>query len=330
LINQSFKAWSNNRGLSRIEKFSFWKNRPIGAIIRTIEFLTLGTSLQNLIRSHNDINEIKHLLKNLEVLNDNNDYLIRKTRITATSGLILLESGHVIARNLDSHAFLSGSLNDELRVLVKGKRELQIEGLVLFVPKQYFYYHFLIDFLPYVLRAVEAHKGLNIVLSEDNPDFVFNYFKLHNLNFQTVSNKAINVESLISLNFTGMPLEEVRRYLYTEVDTKEPRLRKIAFLRNRGARFDAELESNIKTYLLGQGFSVIDPDRTSQEEQITLFSNAEEVAAVHGGVLANLIYCNEGTKVLEVFSHPYRTYFFQALAKDLKLQYQSMEVHDFS
>jgi capsular polysaccharide biosynthesis protein len=105
--------------------------------------------------------------------------------------------------------------------------------------------------------------------------------------------------------------------------------KKVAVLRFRGSRHDSEFEFKLKEYLVNQGYEVFDPDFLQISEQIRIFSGANEVVSIHGGVLANLIYCKEGTKVLEIFTHPYRTLFFMAICREIGLNYTSCESVDF-
>lgn len=49
------------------------------------------------------------------------------------------------------------------------------------------------------------------------------------------------------------------------------------------------------------GFLIVDPCDHSIAEQANLFSNAKYIVAAHGAALTNLHFCNEGTKVFEIF-----------------------------
>ena len=48
------------------------------------------------------------------------------------------------------------------------------------------------------------------------------------------------------------------------------------------------------------GFKLIDPSKLSLSEQVDAFSNAEIILGPHGAGLTNLMFCNPGTKVIEI------------------------------
>ena len=67
-------------------------------------------------------------------------------------------------------------------------------------------------------------------------------------------------------------------------------------------------EGDVVTILRKNGYKVINPQLYEIDEQIEIFSNAEKIIAPHGSNLANIIFCNPGTKVYEIgpdSSHPY-------------------------
>jgi hypothetical protein len=56
------------------------------------------------------------------------------------------------------------------------------------------------------------------------------------------------------------------------------------------------------------GFTVVDPDQMTIEEQIEAFSSTEAIAAVHGAALTNMMFRNGPCKVLEIFPFPHENY----------------------
>jgi capsular polysaccharide biosynthesis protein len=61
-------------------------------------------------------------------------------------------------------------------------------------------------------------------------------------------------------------------------------------------------ETEIVAYLKSQGFEVHTMDGKTIEEQVLLFNSASVIITPHGAALANLVFCDAGTKVLEFFS----------------------------
>jgi hypothetical protein len=48
------------------------------------------------------------------------------------------------------------------------------------------------------------------------------------------------------------------------------------------------------------GFKIIDPSKLSLSQQVDAFSNAEIILGPHGAGLTNIMFCNPGTKVIEI------------------------------
>ena len=69
------------------------------------------------------------------------------------------------------------------------------------------------------------------------------------------------------------------------------------------------------------GFKVVFSEDLTFREQIALFSGAEAVLAAHGAGLANLVFCPEGTQVLEVFPAGYSMASILVLSTAANLQY---------
>jgi len=333
LKNQNFQAWANNRKASRVAKFQTWRHRPFGAFVRAVEIAFIGAPLQQIVRSNNDIDEIKHLLPNLEEIGSEGDFALSAASVSTKNGLILLESGHLIAPHLNSHNYLSGNLHDEVKVLIRKNPERTTHEFVFMLPKQEYFYHFLIDFLPQILRLSLIVQDLVILVNSNESTYVFSYLELHNLKYERTSAKSISANSIIAVNYSSLNTNKIRYLLVNSklnADALPATPAKIAFLRFRGSRHDDVFESKLQKHLKNNGFEIYDPDKLSVPEQIKLFSEATEVLAIHGGVLANLIYCREGTTVHEIFTHPYRTMFFEALSRDLGLIYSSSEAATYT
>jgi capsular polysaccharide biosynthesis protein len=78
-------------------------------------------------------------------------------------------------------------------------------------------------------------------------------------------------------------------------------------------------DSAIETYLSRLGFETICLNGCSFAQQKELFASAESVVGIHGGGLANLVFCQPGTKVVEILPawYPNPTYLQLARACDL-------------
>jgi capsular polysaccharide biosynthesis protein len=58
-------------------------------------------------------------------------------------------------------------------------------------------------------------------------------------------------------------------------------------------------------------------------DQAALFNSADVIVAAHGAGLSNLVFCEPGTLVLEIFPENYSTGNFFSIASALDLEYFS-------
>jgi capsular polysaccharide biosynthesis protein len=100
---------------------------------------------------------------------------------------------------------------------------------------------------------------------------------------------------------------------------------KIFLSRSKLSRNDEELEQEILKVLLPEGFVIVTPDELPIQEQIKVIRGASTIVSFHGGALSHLVWCNKGTKVLEIFNHPYRSYDFARIAIEGGLTYSSLD-----
>jgi capsular polysaccharide biosynthesis protein len=69
------------------------------------------------------------------------------------------------------------------------------------------------------------------------------------------------------------------------------------------------------------GFTTLSLSGLSFEEQVRLFNSAKIIVSPHGAGLANLVFCQPGTKIIEVFSQGWIGTMYYDLAQKLGLDY---------
>jgi hypothetical protein len=75
-------------------------------------------------------------------------------------------------------------------------------------------------------------------------------------------------------------------------------------------------ESKLIEVLKSQGFEILYLTKVSVVDQVKIFNSADLIVAVHGGGLSNLVFCEPGTTVLEIFPDQYvRHYFYDICVK---------------
>jgi hypothetical protein len=115
-------------------------------------------------------------------------------------------------------------------------------------------------------------------------------------------------------------------FLRTELMPKIVQDRPVKRTRLYVSRSDANTrrivnEADVMNLLSGLGFSTVTLSGKSVSEQATLFASAELVVAPHGSGLTNLVFCDPGTKVIELFSPTYINPGYWALSDALGHDY---------
>ena len=149
------------------------------------------------------------------------------------------------------------------------------------------------------------------------------------VHLQIIGNRIELFEELITPTYlranSEWSVEQVKSLKNTKlIDKSNPQ--KILLLRKGKARSDDHFEESLKNLVFLYGYKEIDPENYSCIDQISLFSNATEIIAIHGAALSNLVFSNADCKVFEIFNHPYRTYFFRELARINGNSYASSEM----
>ncbi len=77
----------------------------------------------------------------------------------------------------------------------------------------------------------------------------------------------------------------------------------------------------VTNFLSKLGFKCVVLESLSIAETALLFSAAEVVLAPHGAGLSNLVFCQPGTKVIEIFSPNYVNVLYWSLSNEMNLEY---------
>nr|WP_256386508.1 glycosyltransferase family 61 protein [Hydrocoleum sp. CS-953] len=72
------------------------------------------------------------------------------------------------------------------------------------------------------------------------------------------------------------------------------------------------------------------PESMSLENQIATFAHAKIIVAPHGSGLTNIVFCNPGTKVIELFSPHYLRYYYWHISQLLGLEHYFLIGETFS
>lgn len=198
------------------------------------------------------------------------------------------------------------------------------------------YYHWIVDSLPKI--GLLELSGINI---NDIDRFIVDYkqsFHRETLDILGISQEKIlpieqyphvQAEELIVMSYPGIvmaPTHWSANFLHHKFSSagKLSELGKperIYISRNSGGSRRIINEYEVVEVLEKLGFIKVYTEDLSIAETIELMSNAKVVVTMHGGGCSNLLFCNPGTKVIEIFSSHHVTICYYILSNHLGLQY---------
>lgn len=195
------------------------------------------------------------------------------------------------------------------------------------------YYHWLLQYLPRLGLIAKycklSHIDGFLVPSPLAPFHLesLSYFGISPNNVIAVDNAVCPDECII----TSIPCENrfVPSWVTEFLRSKIPhRLgissEKIFVMRGGSSRRQIINKSEVKKILDRHRLKCIDPGSLSFADQVELFSRSRLVCGVHGAALANLVFCPEGSSVIELIPSNYPYPCFQRLSSSFSLSYYAL------
>jgi capsular polysaccharide biosynthesis protein len=115
------------------------------------------------------------------------------------------------------------------------------------------------------------------------------------------------------------------------MNVKVPEFKSKIYIRREDANYRKILnEADLISKLRKQEFEIINPQHFEILEQMKIFSNAEVIITPHGSNMSNILFCKEGTKIIEISPELNNTYEqniskrYKNIADNLNLEFQTI------
>ena len=229
--------------------------------------------------------------------------------------------------------------NDQSKHSILSRRRLptvkQIHGkaAVLATAGAFGYWHWFYDVLPRLLLVEQINESLASI-----DTFIVNQFTKPFQN-ETIERLGIPPEKVLECHseshiradllivpslFVEIPSKWaccMLRDRFLSQSTRESGRQRLYISRSDAGCRRVLNEEALLEKLTPLGFKKVTLSGRSVMEQCQLFSSAEFIVAPHGAGLTNLLFCREGTRVLELFSPTYINPCYWVLANNLGLEY---------
>jgi hypothetical protein len=190
------------------------------------------------------------------------------------------------------------------------------------------YYHWLLDELPEILKIKHAVPNITFVFSGKLTQYqieAHNLMYLETLEIEPwvkINKLVLSQDRNLSGKIEPRSLEELEKFS-KQFDSAEQETK--IFISRRFSKRSIKQEVNLEHILSKGGFKILHLEKTSLKDQIKFFSNATTIVGAHGAGLANIVFCKEGARVIELFRQDYFNPCYEDIARAKNLAYSKIE-----
>jgi capsular polysaccharide biosynthesis protein len=182
------------------------------------------------------------------------------------------------------------------------------------------YYHALSELLPRLEWYLPFQLKAKLLVMKDSPDFVLNALSMLGVSESDIiwqePGFSYSADALITLpyglNFIPERFQFLRQKLLQPVDSIQKE-RKIYIPRPLNYIRSISNEEELIPVLKEYGFEIVDTEKLSLEEQISVFSETSHIAGPHGAGLTNILW-QDVPNLLEIRPRDYNNQCFEHLA----------------
>lgn len=206
-----------------------------------------------------------------------------------------------------------------------------IRGPAAVFPTSMNYYHWLIEDLPLVMRAIESEPTVQLLSSSSG------ITQRHAIVADYLDATLVPCPELVRIQRQVLPGRAADSFFPHPADChavfelgrgltkgKESHASAVYVSRSRSSR-SLKGELQIEGILAQSGFTVVHLEDLAWVDQIRLFQGADLVVGPHGAGLANAVFCTPGTAIIELTVGHHFNRCFEWLAHACDLQYWPIE-----
>jgi hypothetical protein len=191
--------------------------------------------------------------------------------------------------------------------------------------------HFLMEEVPRLLWILKEKPSIKLIQYKNPPKYILDIYKiLHEKNILRSETMMLHDESIYAKRYTFTQAEAYSGFWHSNDimllrDAFLERPSKLAelklYISRKGTQRSFENEQKIEDVLSKRGFQIVTLENYSFKDQVALFQHAAVIVAPHGAGLANIVWCNPGTKVVELFSYKLFNDCFARLCSQVSCKY---------
>jgi hypothetical protein len=174
------------------------------------------------------------------------------------------------------------------------------------------YWHWLIEDLPAVIFLTNHYPNSEILIAKDAPKYVIDFLVSLKVNYRMIQGPVL-VNSLVFVGKgrdSGWPHPtdiEVLKNHGPFLDAKQKTTGKRIYISRRAAKRSPINEEQVEVLFRKYGFEIVKTENLELLKEITLISQANILAGVHGAGLANMVWLEPGSRVIDIANVNYWT-----------------------
>lgn len=251
--------------------------------------------------------------------------------------LVEVDENEIIIHSQDNNlAKLYPHLKFNTKCEIKPK-ELKIfkEALIIHASFKDIYYHWIYDILPQ-LKTLESKSNVKIIMTP----FDLN-FQMESLQLFCSINNLYDEKSFYQIEKLYLPFQTTRflmpynfvfEFLTANLIKSQRKAikNKIYITRNKKYKRSVLNEKELIRVLQSKGFLIYNLECISFSKQVEIFNNAEVIISAHGSGLTNIVFCDPGTTILEIYGPGCGERCFARISNRVMLKYSALEISDIS
>jgi len=273
------------------------------------------------------------------------DYKIKKQtyygpefRFQVRDVLVDTQTGIVFIDHLSPKAILESSniLAIEVGDYIRRRRQREVEIGIWTSLSSRSYAHWLLQDFPGFIRYMELNREAKVAIASKPPSYVNDSLKL----LEITPSKKSEILRAEYFEFIGaqyaVALPSLRD-LKTLKDFQQERIKTVEgegipskiYISRRKSNRPLKDEILVHDIMTSKGFAIVYLEDMDWESQIQLFSNAEFIIGTHGAGLANIVWCQNSPKVIEIYDPNFQQESLMMLGKKLNISYSRITADEF-
>jgi hypothetical protein len=120
-------------------------------------------------------------------------------------------------------------------------------------------------------------------------------------------------------------LESIRLKILSAIQTSKNSPTKVFIRRRASLGRPLQNSKEVARLLNDRGFHSVDPERLTFREQVLLFSQAKVIVIESGAAFTNVLFCKQGTSIIELYPAVGGLYFWQGYSRMFNLTHYRVE-----